>query len=148
VLNELKDPQQTRNEALLPPGASVGSFTATTRNGRAVSKELFVKETLVGFFAPDCDACATRLPGFIDLAQAMAGGPEQVLAVVADLGDGVDTYVTKLSSVASVVVEEPDGPVSTAFAVHMFPAFILVGSEGTVVASGSTLDRLPVPVSG
>ena len=148
VLGQLRGLEEMGGPPPLPVGASVGGFTAATQDGGSVSAELFDREVLVGFFAPDCDGCTRLLPSFLELAPAIAGGREQVLAVVTGVGDGVEEYVAKLRPFAQVVVEEPQGPVARAFSVNMVPAFVLVGPGGTVVASGSTLDALPVPVPG
>jgi hypothetical protein len=151
ALGELKRLQDTEPPSPLPAGSSVGGFTAATRDGGFVTAELLDRELLVGFFAPGCDGCAKLLPDFVESAPAIAGGPEHVLAVVTDAGDdadGVEEYVDKLRAVARIVVEGPEGPVAGAFAVTSVPALVLVGPGGTVVASGSRLSDLPVPVAG
>lgn len=146
-LAELRHPEHEM--PVLPAGGSVGALEATTLGGASLSAALFDRETLVGFFSPGCDGCARALPRFVRSAAAFAGGAEQVLAVVAAaIGDDVDEYVDRLRPIARVAVEEPMGPIATAFTVRTFPAFALVGTGGTVAASGSTLDEIPVPVPG
>jgi hypothetical protein len=145
-LAELRHPEH--EVTILPAGGSVGALEATTLSGVSLSASLFDRETLVGFFSPGCEGCAQALPRFVRSAAAFTGGAEQVLAVVAAAGDDVEEYVDRLRPVAQVAVEDPMGPIATAFTVQMFPAFALVGAGGAVVASGSTLDEIPVPVPG
>jgi hypothetical protein len=56
--------------------------------------------------------------------------------------DDAEVLVAQVRSLAMVVIEPPDGPVSKAFAVQGFPALAIV-EDGTVTASGSELDAFP-----
>jgi hypothetical protein len=95
---------------------------------------------LVGFFSPSCSGCEERLPGFVDAAGGHAGG---VLAVVVDDGDP-GPLATRLAEVAEVVVEAPQGPLASEFAVTGFPAFALVDDDGRIRWGGFEL--VPAPV--
>jgi AhpC/TSA family protein len=131
-------------EVMLPAGSEVGEFAATTTDGDPVSRELLAGRTLVGFFSPGCQPCKEKLPGFVAAAPGVAGGRQQVLAVVVG-GQEEDAEVTaRLTPVARVVVEPPDGPVAGAFGATGFPAFALLDAH-RVVASGWELEALPVP---
>ena len=148
VLGQLRGLEEMGGPPPLPAGASVGGFTAATQDGARCPPSSSTWRSWWASSPPNCDGCMRLLPSFLELAPAIAGGREQVLAVVTGVGDEVEEYVAKLRRVAQVVVEEPQGPVARAFSVNMVPAFVLVGPGGTVVASGSTLDALPVPVAG
>ena len=94
---------------------------------------------LVGFFSPGCDACHERLPDFRKAAAGHAGG---TLAVVVADGKDPAPLVAELGGNGSVVLEDPGGPLATAFAVRGFPAFAVVGTDGRISASGY---ELPAP---
>ena len=126
----------------LPARTPIGDFTTTTIEGAIVSSAGLVGETLIGFFAPGCTACTERFPDFLGYAGAMAGGRQQVLAVVVGEGRERDLYVQRLAPVARVVVEGMNGPVATAFQVEGFPVFCLVGPDRTVIACDLTVSSL------
>jgi thiol-disulfide isomerase/thioredoxin len=136
----------------VPVGEAVAGFAATATGGGLVSRELLAGRTLVGFFAPGCGPCEEQLPGFVEYAQSLPGGPGQAVAVVVG-GDGAqDTkgseYVERLDPVAQVVVEAPGGPVQSAFRVNGYPTLYLVDIGGVVVAGGMSMRALEnVPVS-
>ena len=96
---------------------------------------------LWGFFSPQCDACHERIPDFRTAATAHDGS---VVAVVVRDGGDVDALVAELNG-GRVLVEEPGGPVTGAFGVHGFPAFVYVDPDGTVQYRGFDLPR-PAPV--
>jgi hypothetical protein len=120
----------------VPVGQPIGDFTTESHDGRPLDRDALLTPALVGFFSPSCDSCHERVPDFRKAADAHEG---TVLAVV--VGDGPDPtpLVADLRDAATVVVEEPDGPVARAFAVRAFPVFALVGADGTVRANGFEL---------
>ncbi|WP_086821704.1 TlpA disulfide reductase family protein [Allokutzneria sp. NRRL B-24872] len=128
---------------MAPRGATVAPFEARTVDGKTFSLNDLADPTLVGFFSADCPACGENLPAFLDRARAL--GRDRVLAVTHGTTDEVSDLVAKLSAVASVVTEAPDGPLGRAFAVRGVPALCLVEPTGTVVASGSEMAALPTP---
>ena len=120
-------------QIVAPVGHRVGEFIAASVDGRPVER---VGPLLVGFFSPSCDSCHERVPAFRSAAGQHAGS---ALAVVVRDGKDPDPLVADLDGAATVVVEEPDGPLAAAFAVRGFPAFALLGADGTVRASGYEL---------
>lgn len=130
--------------AMLAAGQRVGEFATTTIDGEPVARDLLSGRTLVGAFTPGCGACTERLPDFLARAKDFPGGPARVLAIVAGDSAGAASYRDQLAEVARVVVEPPGGPLLTALKVSRFPAFGLLDAEGVVVASGWTLDHLPL----
>jgi len=138
---------QHGSDIILSPGATVGEFTAETTDGTRVSRELLAGQTLVSFFSPHCTPCRERMPEFIQYAGTVPGGRSQVLAVVVGAPEDATESVTALTPVARVVVEPDGGAVSRAFAINGFPALCLVDAGGNVLASGSTLDKLPSTVA-
>lgn len=131
-----------------PVGSRVTDFTATTADREVVSRQSLAARTLVGFFSPGCQPCAEELPGFIERARSMPGGPEHVLSVVSGDAAEASEYVSSLSPVAQVVVEEPGGPVQTAFRVAGFPALFLVDHGGVVAAAGTSVATLETTAAG
>jgi hypothetical protein len=128
-------------ELIAPVGSRVAEFSARTVDGRSLDKEALATPALVGFFSPGCDSCHERLP---DFRRAAADNAGRALAVVVRDGADVDPLVGELERVASVVVEDPDGPLTSAFGVRGFPVFALVGTGGTIEARGYQLPLQPV----
>ncbi|GAA4187387.1 hypothetical protein GCM10022252_20810 [Streptosporangium oxazolinicum] len=126
---------------VLPPGATPAEFAATTLDGEPVDGR---GARLVGFFTPQCSLCHERLPQVIEYAERGGFRREDVLAVL--IGDPEETseLAARLGAVARVVVEEIDGPVYRAFAVHGLPAMYLMDDRGAVRASGTDLTGFPV----
>ncbi|MEV1329730.1 hypothetical protein AB0J20_09165 [Micromonospora costi] len=142
----LSRPSPRDDARVLPAGATVGDFTATTTDGQPVSRDALVDETLVGFFSPGCDACDALLPEFIDRAATAPRGRAGVLAVVEADQDAAQRYVAMLSPVARVVRQQPGTPgLIAALGVGALPAVYLLDGQGRVTASGHGLDGLPVP---
>jgi hypothetical protein len=132
-------------EMVLSAGERVGEFAESTTDGEPVSRELLSGQTLVGVFSPDCGACKEQLPKFVSRAAQFAGGRGQVLAVLTGDAEQVEPYRQQLAPVARVVIEAPmDGPVASALKVQGWPAYAVLDGAGMVVASGFSIDRLPV----
>ncbi|WP_282692499.1 redoxin domain-containing protein [Streptomyces sp. CC208A] len=130
------------DELMLPPGSPVPDFTAVTTAGETVTRDT-LGETLIGFFSPDCTACAERLPKFVELAREL-DGDRSVLAVVhAEKGEAAEE-IAALAAVGHVVVEPQQGPMGTLFKVEGYPIFALLPGDGPVTATAFDLDRLPL----
>jgi thiol-disulfide isomerase/thioredoxin len=118
-----------------------GDFTALTPDGEKLTAAHLTGTTLVGFFATDCASCKELIPRFMDYAQAMPGGREQVLVVI----DGDPVVAGKLgvllSTVARLIVEPDEGPVASAFRIRFFPTVCLLDGR-RVTASAFDVDRL------
>ncbi|MGA3526974.1 TlpA family protein disulfide reductase [Melissospora conviva] len=136
------------SQIMLGAGESVQPFQAVAEDGAAVTRDGLTGRTLVGFFSPGCEPCRERMPHFIRYAAEHPGGRDRVIAVVASEPAAAAEYVAALTPVARVVVESDGGPLGVAFGVQGFPAFGLVDESGVVVASGSMMDDLFVPVAG
>lgn len=137
-LGDLAEPPPVSTATL---GEPVADFTASTQDGRVVDRASLTGRTLIGFFSPDCPACHERLGDFQAAAARHAG---DVLAVVVDDGGDATPVVGALNGTGgvTVVIEEPDGPVTRAFGVRGFPAFVLVRDGGVVESVGY---QVPVP---
>jgi peroxiredoxin len=131
----------------LPVGTKVPEFSTATISGeRRRLADLTGSRSLVGFFTPGCPPCHAQLPEFSKLARTIPGGAAQVLAVIAGEEKDAAEFGAELGEVASVVIESGHGPVATAFSTYGRPSFYLVGADGRVEASGSTVRRLAHPV--
>ncbi|MEO3888355.1 TlpA disulfide reductase family protein [Nonomuraea sp. B5E05] len=117
----------------LARGDRIPDFAATTTNGEPISGELLGGPAMVGFFSPGCKPCKDLLPHFVEAARRT---PDAVLAVVAAGSDeDAAPYVEHLAQVASVVTEEPQGPVQSAFKVAGYPTVFLLDADGAVADS-------------
>jgi thiol-disulfide isomerase/thioredoxin len=129
--------------SLLPAGTQVEAFATTDADGRPVHREELPEGTVVGFFSPGCAPCEALLPKFVTHAAGMPGGRESAVAVVTGTPEDVSNYVTQLSPVARVVIEEPAGGVVVrAFEVSAYPAVFQLDGDGRVLASAASLERL------
>ena len=133
---------------MLEPGRVIGSFHTSTVDGQRVSSDDLADDTLVGFFVAGSQLCEERLPDFLTRAEHHPGGWSRVLGVViaddsADDSADAEPLVARLLAVARVV-QAPADEVSlrTAFGVHGYPAFGLIGENGVVRASGDTIAAL------
>jgi thiol-disulfide isomerase/thioredoxin len=122
-------------------GTTIGEFEALTTDNRRVSRDMFDGPAPVGFFSPNCGPCRQMLPEFIEHAAAI--GRDRTMAVVVGLADdATDELAARLATVSRVVVEQPNGPLSTAFGAVNVPALYLIDRGGLVRGSGHTMDAL------
>jgi thiol-disulfide isomerase/thioredoxin len=130
----------------LPVGTRVEAFETTDIDGHAVRLDELPAGAIVGFFSPGCGPCETLLPKFVAHSEALPGGRGSALAVVVGAPDDAADYVVRLSRVARVVVEDsPGAAVGHAFRVSGYPTVFQLDGDGTVLFSGASLERLPVP---
>ncbi|GLX04276.1 hypothetical protein [Microbispora sp. NBRC 16548] len=132
---------------VLPPGATIGGFSAVSTDGVHVSDETLTEPVLVGVFSPGCSACHDRLPQFAERARSFPGGRGNVLAVLVGTEEEVADERRTLEPVALVLIEEYGTGLTKALQVNGFPSLALVDVRGRIVASGTTLedlDKIPV----
>ncbi|MEV4108704.1 TlpA disulfide reductase family protein [Nonomuraea sp. NPDC049695] len=128
-------------QAVITEGSVAPPYATVATDGSAVSRDLITEPVLVGFFSPGCDACHEAMPDFI--AQAARFPRDQVLAVIVDQQGGLaGPQREQLEPVAHVVVEDMDGPITSALRVQAFPVFALVGRGGRILASGLRLSQV------
>ncbi|GAA1556427.1 TlpA family protein [Actinomadura kijaniata] len=121
----------------LGPGKSPAAFTAVTTAGESVSDTDLVG--VVAFFSAGCDPCHKLAPSVAE--HARSADRASVLAVVSGEDDAL---VDALAPFTRVVVEDFDGPVSTAFRNDWTPALYLLGPDHRIVATGGRLHDLPL----
>ncbi|MEU8607222.1 TlpA disulfide reductase family protein [Actinoplanes sp. NPDC048791] len=129
---------------LMPAGERVGAYRATAVDGAPVTRDDTAGEQLVAFVKPGCAPCEEHMPTFIELAGKVTGGREQVLAVVVGTDEEAAPLLDRLSPVARVVIELPDGPLCRAFQVHGYPSYFLLDGSGTVLGAAYRPGQLPV----
>lgn len=131
-----------------PPGTKLPEFTATDSTGAGVTRAAFGAgdgATVVGMFSTDCSACDEHLPQFAERVRHL--GRDRVMALVVGAGPKTDTFTAALAPVATVIVEDHEGPVYAAFQHPPFPGFYLVDGDGVVTVSAHSLDELPIPAN-
>ncbi|WP_404954756.1 TlpA family protein disulfide reductase [Streptomyces sp. 147326] len=130
-----------RQQAGIRTGDEVADFQAVTVDGRPLDRACLADDSVVAFFAPDCQPCKAVLPDFIRLAEADEHGRDRRIAVVIGTAEASQDLVALLSPLAHVVVEEPLGPVGTAFRTSGTPTVLRIGTAGgrTVVTSDRVL---------
>src|SRR2546430_47024 len=125
-------------------GQTPADFESVSVDGRRLSRQDLDGGGLVGFFMPHCRPCHERMPEFTAYASTLPGGLDRALAVVVGNGQEAEQMASQLGEAARVVVEQPGGPIATAFAVSGFPTVFALDAEGAISAAGFTLDKLPV----
>ncbi|GGO73022.1 TlpA family protein disulfide reductase [Nonomuraea cavernae] len=120
----------------MPAGRRVAEFDGTTTEGEPLGRDLLAGETFVGFVSPGCTPCDERMPELIETARAWPGGRQDTMIVVFGRRAAAAEYIERLTSVAKVVVEAPNGPIAAAFGVKGFPIFGVVDQAGWVLRSG------------
>jgi hypothetical protein len=133
-------------DVMLAEGRTAGAFETVATTGEPVSRVGLAGQTLVAALAPDCPACAERLPAFLDYAGRFPGGRDRVLVAVVGSPEETADYRVRLEPVARVVVEmeRQEGGLTAALDIGGYPAFGILDASGTVVARGLGLDG-PIP---
>jgi hypothetical protein len=137
--------------AVLPAsGPEVGSaarrITALTAEAKLLdTDQLAGQRYLLAFFSSSCQGCRTALPAMMSYAAQLFGSSERLIAViVGDPGRGADIALT-LQGSATVVHEPEGGPIATGYEINLFPSYVLVSEQGTVMATGQSVRDLPQP---
>lgn len=135
------------HRAALTAGESVGDFVSSTVDGELLSPESLDGDTLVGFFALGCQPCEEKKPEFLAYAKRLPGGRREVLAVVVGDPAAATETAAQLTQVARVVVERPDGPVSTAFRAYAYPTILMTArtGDGRLVVTAGQVDLTGPP---
>jgi hypothetical protein len=132
----------------LPVGTQIEAFATTDTDGRLLRRDELPEGAIVGFFSPGCAPCEELIPKFVAHVEDLPSGRNSVLAVITGTPDEAANYVTRLSTVARVVLEEPaGGVVAQAFRVSAYPTVFQLDGEGRVLVSDASLDRLSVPMA-
>lgn len=152
VLRSLQAGAPTRHEAgtvVLPasgpePGSRALRITAVTEEATVVDTDDFSGQGyLVAFFSSTCLGCRMALPAMTSYAGELFDDPRRLIAViVGDHRQGADIAST-LKGSATVVHETEGGPISSAYRITLFPSYVLVSEEGTVLATGQSVRELP-----
>ncbi|HCT81602.1 MAG TPA: hypothetical protein DGG94_07380 [Micromonosporaceae bacterium] len=122
-------------------GTTIAEFEAFSIDDLRISRDTLSAPTSIGFFSPNCNPCRERLPEFI--AHAAVTGRDRTLAVVVGLAnDDTQELADSLATVAQVVIEQPNGPLSIAFGAVNVPALYLIDQGGLVKGSGHTMRAL------
>lgn len=130
----------------LTVGAVVDEFKAVTVSGGTATRDDLSGQTLVGFFSPDCPACAAEIGRFVEVARSRSR--DSVWAVAVGEPDRVADTVATLTPVAGMVIAEEDQhEMVTAFGVAGFPAFFVVGGGGVVQAIDILTDEVLAKIS-
>ncbi|MET8221600.1 TlpA family protein disulfide reductase [Streptomyces hirsutus] len=113
----------------LEVGQEVGEFDTSTILGEPLMRDLLSGPILFGFFSPTCEPCRDKLPRFVEYARQQPGGRSSVIATVVGDADAAAEFVTELSQVAHVVVEDPEGAMGTALGIRAFPSVLRAERE-------------------
>ncbi len=126
-------------------GEPPAPFVVDTTDGGRVSGAQGLR--MVAFFSSSCSVCPERVEPFLSYLGAHHLAREDVLAVVIGSEQEPPGYLGQLAEAARVSVAGDDNVVMGAFKVFGFPAFCLLGVDGTVQAASYDPDALPMPVA-
>ncbi|MFJ1551421.1 TlpA family protein disulfide reductase [Streptomyces sp. NPDC088246] len=110
-------------------GEEVGDFRVIAQNGEELTPDRIPDGSVVAFFSPTCEPCKEKVPMFAAHARAVPMGSRQVIAVVVGDSAEAEHFSALLAPVASVVVEGPDGALTSAFRARAFPTILEVGHD-------------------
>ncbi|MFI7300861.1 TlpA family protein disulfide reductase [Streptomyces sp. NPDC050121] len=113
----------------LEVGQEVGEFDTSTTLGEPLIRDLLSGPALFGFFSPTCEPCRDKLPRFVEYARQEPGGRSSVIATVVGNADAAAEFVTELTQVAHVVVEDSGGAMTTALGIRAFPSVLRAERE-------------------
>jgi hypothetical protein len=130
-------------DVMLAVGEQVGTFTTVTTKGEHLSDDFLTDgHTVVGVFAHGCGKCDERLPEFVSFVRDRGIPRERALALMVGTPEQVESKRALAEPVATVVIEELDGPVSLALAARVYPALAVIGPDKTVRAAGSLIGNV------
>lgn len=127
----------------LVKGEAPGAFAADTLDGARVDGSTALR--LVAFLSVRCSICPERVPPLLDYLAAHQISRADALAVVVGDHETPPPYLDGLAEFAQVCMEREDGEIAKAFSVAGYPAFCLLGADGTVLATGYDPAGLPEP---
>jgi hypothetical protein len=133
----------------LAVGEAVGDFTASTVDGALLTPDDVRDETLVAFFSPGCAPCVAEVPRFVDhVRTTLSGRRERAWAVVVDDGTEDTSFVSQLSAVARVFVEQQGGSLESAVQASVYPMVLSMapGADGRPVITSNDV-RLGRPAA-
>lgn len=136
LMGELESRSRLAGAPLLPTGTALPDFTAVSTRGTAVRADGFAGPYLVALFSATCVRCPGHVPEVSERLRAHGPAPDRVLVVVMSAdGDDPGLFTAAFEELAAVVVEEPGGPVLTAFGTREFPAFYVVDGRSVRAAA-------------
>ncbi|WP_283138243.1 hypothetical protein [Rhizohabitans arisaemae] len=117
-------------------GAALTPYDPAALVGRAMPAGAAATD-VVAFFDVECDTCHERAPRFAELAE----GRTALVAVVGDIGKAAD-LIQAVDGVANVVTGDDADRVAHALGLQVFPMFLRVGPDGTIVAADTEPDHI------
>jgi hypothetical protein len=138
-----------RSASLAPPviglaeGEKPAAFSAATTDGQPVDDSTPLR--LVAFLSTACSICPERVPPLLKYLADHRIDRTAALAVIVGHDDKQVSYMDSLAASAQICLEPDEGELSRAFRVAGYPAFCLLGADGTVLASGYDPQTLPEP---
>jgi len=139
----VRPPQPAMPTIGLAPSEPVGAFSATTTGGELLSGADGLR--VAAFFSSSCSVCPERVGPFVDYLTEHLVARDSALSVVVGADGGPPPYLDRLAEVTKVCVEQDDSEITKAFKILGFPAFCLLGTDGTVVAASYDPAMLPEP---
>ncbi|MEV0040352.1 hypothetical protein [Streptomyces sp. NPDC050804] len=141
---DVSDPTGNRPR---PMGDEPSEFSAVTLDGETVSRDSLTGPAVIAFLSPGCVPCEKATPEFLSYAGTVPEGRDRVTVVISGFPPEATKYAAQFTGVGRVIVEEPDGPVQSAFAVNGFPAFAGLDVDGAITVSSRRVADLPTAVS-
>ncbi|WP_405897037.1 TlpA family protein disulfide reductase [Streptomyces sp. NBC_00727] len=129
-------------------GSALPGFTAVTVAGEPVSEEsLKGRQAALTFLSTDCPACTMAVGDLPEFARRTGMDAAQMLVVIAGDAEDAREMAAPLADIATVVVEETAGPLSTLYSIRATPTTVMTDPDGTVTyaqaGTNPVLEGLP-----
>ncbi|MFE3519085.1 TlpA disulfide reductase family protein [Streptomyces sp. NPDC059166] len=128
----------------VPTGSRAPAFLGETISGATFTNESLIgSEAIFAFFDTGCSTCKTAIPELIEYAQKHNVKSDQIVSIISGDPSDATEYITKLSGIATIILDGPGGSVSGSFGISGIPAYVVVDGNGIVVRSGKSQGILP-----
>ncbi|MFD7861256.1 peroxiredoxin family protein [Streptomyces sp. NPDC059783] len=129
-------------------GAPLPDFTAdTVAGGTITAASLKGRQGALTFLSTDCSACTMAVADLPEFARRTGMDAGQMIVVIAGDADDAHRMAEPLAGIATVVVEETAGPLSTLYSIEATPTTVLTDPDGTVTyaqaGTNPVLEGLP-----
>ncbi|MHA6759922.1 TlpA family protein disulfide reductase [Streptacidiphilus sp. PAMC 29251] len=127
-------------------GERPAPFSVVATNGATVDRDTLQAPVLVSAFATSCPDCARHAPELLDRAAQWSDAGIDRLSLLVDTGPDRKGLAEILGRAGNLVTGDQAAALMRVLRVPSTPAYLLLDTDGSVLATGSELDALPLPV--
>lgn len=132
----------------MSPGARYKNFYGVWEGKEYKLSDFIGKYVLIDFWASWCNPCREEIPNIIRTYNKYRGkGPEVIGVAVSDKPEDTARAVKKLG-INYTVFNEKDNSASAAYGIQSIPQIVLIGPDGTILATGIRGEEIEETVKG